>query len=625
MSNLTEQIKNNKGSIIRLSALVFYILFVIIIYSINPGKFFTEHAQILLVCTIIGAGILFYTSFSYVEKTTNLVFERFKYFVIFALYIVLLIFLYSVDPGGYISKYFGITTLFAILLGVFGLMTLLIYYYSYTPSSKNISIPTNLTFNKSFLTSFAMYLPLIISVMAFIGFLSWVIVSGGNQVNIIFLVISTIFTLLSLFYLFMKNDTNDDVITQEFMKGLREQERQGVWDDITKNKQNVKQIFINVLLLLFGLGFSITFIVWIVMGVGKLSSKSDAFSMFLNILVIIIMLAIVYKLITLSSLYKNSPLLRLFVNSILYIPCLFLSVVEGVITALGLDKTTSKTGPSSKSGPTTTRWGNIFANVSTALKPDASSYRYILVLIVILLMYAVYFLYPYVGAWFSKQGGNILVNLPVYTNTQHSLASFQTLNNNDQNDYKYGLSFWVFLDSSGPANSSYETYTSLLNYGGKPNVLYKASTNTMIITMQNVAGLTLDPMTGTPLELDEDGNIIIYKRDKILLQKWANIIINYAGGTMDIFYNGELVKSMGGIIPVSAVNGIVQYPYVNTDVLVIGTDDGVHGGICNVNYFKKTLSSMEIYYLYHFVKDYEPPVYNKHSGETIVDTAKKLS
>jgi hypothetical protein len=87
---------------------------------------------------------------------------------------------------------------------------------------------------------------------------------------------------------------------------------------------------------------------------------------------------------------------------------------------------------------------------------------------------------------------------------------------------------------------------------------------------------------------------------------------------MDVFYNGELVKSMGGIIPVSATNGVVQYPYINTDELTIGTEQGVHGGICNVNYFNRTLNIFEIYYLYNFVKDYEPPVYDKRSGETII-------
>jgi len=615
MTSIIDEIKNNKGSVIRLFALVLAILFIIIIFSLKLGKFFTNYIGIFLILFLSLVAGVFYLNFRFEEPHPNVYFERFKYVLIFTLYIVLLIFLYAVDPGGYISKYFGVTSLFAILIGVFGLMTLLIYYY-FGPSLKNINIPTKTTYNKSYITSTILkYVPFIVSFLAFVGFLSWIIISGGNTANITFFVISLIFTLVAFLYLMTQED-GDDAITKGFMSNLREEERQGVWNDIFNNKSNLQQIFINVLFLLFGLGFSITFIVWIFMGVGKLSSKSDAFSMFLNILIIVIMLAMVYKIISASSLYKNSPLFRLIVNSVLYIPCLFLSMMEGTISALGLDKTKT-TSSSTKKG----RWETIFTNISSALTPDASTYRYVLVLIIILLVYAIYFLYPYAGTWFSKQGGNVLVNLPVYTNSQHTLASFQQLNHNSQNDYKYGLSFWVFLDSTGPVNSSYESYTSLLNYSGKPNVLYKGSTNTMIITMENVAGLSLDPVNGTPLELDENGNIIVYKRGNVLLQKWNNIIINYASGTMDVFYNGELVKSMGGIIPVSATNGIVQYPYVNTDELTIGTEQGVHGGICNVNYFNRTLNIFEIYYLYNFVKDYEPPVYDKRSGETIIAMA----
>ena len=42
------------------------------------------------------------------------------------------------------------------------------------------------------------------------------------------------------------------------------------------------------------------------------------------------------------------------------------------------------------------------------------------------------------------------------------------------------------------------------------------------------------------IDFDENGNRIIYKQNDVLLQKWNNIIINYSGGTLDIFFNNDI-------------------------------------------------------------------------------------
>jgi hypothetical protein len=107
------------------------------------------------------------------------------------------------------------------------------------------------------------------------------------------------------------------------------------------------------------------------------------------------------------------------------------------------------------------------------------------------------------------------------------------------------------------------------------------------------------------IDFDEDGNRIIYKNPNMLLQKWNNIIINYNGGVLDIFLNGELVKSSVGVVP-----------YYTLDNLTIGQENGIKGGICNVTYFKHVLNVSNIYYLYNMVKDRNPPVLDD-SNETI--------
>jgi hypothetical protein len=120
------------------------------------------------------------------------------------------------------------------------------------------------------------------------------------------------------------------------------------------------------------------------------------------------------------------------------------------------------------------------------------------------------------------------------------------------------------LTSTPPnSNPSYAKYTSLLNFGEKPNVLYNASNNSLMITMQQT-GLQ-EKTTNKLIDFDENGNRIVYKQKNILLQKWNNIIINYNGGILDIFLNGELVKS-----------NIEVVPYYTLDNLTVGEDNGIN-------------------------------------------------
>jgi hypothetical protein len=99
---------------------------------------------------------------------------------------------------------------------------------------------------------------------------------------------------------------------------------------------------------------------------------------------------------------------------------------------------------------------------------------------------------------------------------------------------------------------------------------------------------------------EEPKEIIIHEERGILLQKWNNIIINYNGGTLDIFMNGKLIKSKINVVP-----------YINDTALTIGKDDGVNGDICNLIYYKSPMSKSDIYRMYHIFKNKNPPVINK--------------
>ena len=237
----------------------------------------------------------------------------------------------------------------------------------------------------------------------------------------------------------------------------------------------------------------------------------------------------------------------------------------------------------------------------------------LLILLLVTLSAVGYFAYDRLFDKINMQGGNQLVNHPISIGQQTTLGMYQELNKNqkkppksdDDNDderqttdynYQYGISCWVFVDSNPPnTSSSYSRYTSLLNYGGKPNILYKASTNTLLVLFGD--DVNTDEIDDQTEIIGNNASAIIYKNDNFLLQRWNNIIINYTGNTVDVFLNGELVKSVNQIVP------MMKY-----DTLTAGSAKGIQGGICNVVYFDKPITSPNIYYIYNTVKDKTPPI-----------------
>ena len=167
------------------------------------------------------------------------------------------------------------------------------------------------------------------------------------------------------------------------------------------------------------------------------------------------------------------------------------------------------------------------------------------------------------------------------------------------------MSFWVFVHSAPPnMNENYNKYVSLLNFGGKPNVLYNGRNNSLMITMDQEQ----DPKNNKLTDYNENGHRILYKNDNFLLQKWNNIIINYTGGVLDIFLNGILVKSNIGV-----------FPYYKLDSLTIGQDKGIEGGICNLIYFRKPLTTANVYFIYNMVKNRNPPVLNDDNKTILIN------
>lgn len=340
---------------------------------------------------------------------------------------------------------------------------------------------------------------------------------------------------------------------------------------------NKINLFKRSLLVLFGIVLVALILYWFSYNLHHLSSNSSIVSFVLNLLIIILVLGLIYKTIYVKIPVGNSKknaFFSLITSFIFYIPCIFSGIFDSA--------------------------GKIIAGEYYG--SDAGS---LMMLILAIILLVGYYEMPSLFNTINIQGGKQLLNKPVYTDSLYSLGTYQELNGSDTFDYQYAISFWVFLDSAAPNTSaSYSKYTSLLNFGNKPNVLYNGETHTLMVTMQQKDLKKINK--NHLIDFDENGNRILYKNENMLLQKWNNIIINYSGGVLDIFLNGELVKSDKNVVP-----------YYNYDNLTIGEDQGIKGGICNVVYFNKPLTSSNIYYLYNMVKTKTPPVLNE-SNKTIV-------
>lgn len=172
--------------------------------------------------------------------------------------------------------------------------------------------------------------------------------------------------------------------------------------------------------------------------------------------------------------------------------------------------------------------------------------------------------------WMDTFPGAVsLTPAPVSTSQLTNVATYQQLTNSDSYQYKYAISFWVYLDSFPPETSK---SMELLSYGGTPAVDYNATTNTLRINVKNETG----------------GTSAIYTRPNIELQKWNHLLFNYNGGTLDVFYNGKLCRS-----------AIEVVPYMKMDMLTIGQEDGANGHIGQLLYFKHPVDLQTVRVLYN--------------------------
>ena len=304
-----------------------------------------------------------------------------------------------------------------------------------------------------------------------------------------------------------------------------------------------------VILFLF-IGVIIGAIMIIVYSAGGTSPVTSGVFTALNIVFGIGILVFIASMISKS---KDDSLIALFFNILMYIPCLILDIINSI------KKEYKGTTPTA-----------------------------VMVLGFDVVLYFIIWILPKLIQYLFDVPGQQLINEPIYTDQSKVLGNYENLvpdinGENEKYKYNYALSCWIYINPQPPnTGEEYTTFTSLLNYGNKPNILYKADTNTIMIKMK----------------IKTDDEKIIYKSNNFLLQKWNNLVVNYDGGTLDVFINNKLVVSQDSVVP-----------YMSFDQITSGATNGIQGGICNVKYYERVLNINEIYQVYNSVKNKDPPIF----------------
>lgn len=323
--------------------------------------------------------------------------------------------------------------------------------------------------------------------------------------------------------------------------------------------------------------FTIYFIFYISTNFFGKNLFSNFIILFLQFILVITVLGIIY-LLTDNKFFKNEtakldakninePNYKFIKAAIFYIPCLLIDLIENIGKFFG---TTPKIG-------------------------------YILLLLTILLVIAILKLPKVINNLGNKN--NLLLKGPVYLNQIEEVGVFQQftksykplLSKYSKNikvkdyqldidyekynpslpfSYNYDLECEVYINPQ-PSNTnySYNKYTNILNYGEKPKIEFLAKDNKLKISCQT----------------NENKNEIIYEsvitnENYFRLQKWNKIIIKYDGANMDVFINSHLVGTKKNIIP-----------HMNYNKIIIGDENGIHGGIKNVyfNNFNKPVQKID--------------------------------
>lgn len=278
--------------------------------------------------------------------------------------------------------------------------------------------------------------------------------------------------------------------------------------------------------------------------------------MILAILIAIVGLSILYKM-NQTYIYNLTGITGFIVNFILFIPCLISDFVE-----------------------------YLYGEFATT--PKIVYILFVIELILILL----YLYLPEIMKQMNERFGKVIVDKPERINLRKDATNYIDMQSSEVFDLssstiqqlssskltvnvrkKFAMSMWVYIVPMPPNHIPYNKEATILNFASHPRIVYDGSKRNFRIYYSEDKSDQFD----APLE------------------KWNNIFVNYDKDTVDMYLNGELKTT----IPRKEHIG----KFLVGDILTIGQDNGLQGGIAKVVYYERPLLLNEIRNVYSYNKD----------------------
>ena len=319
-------------------------------------------------------------------------------------------------------------------------------------------------------------------------------------------------------------------------------------------------------------GFAVVMgiVIYLLMRILKLQSMSLQVITFINFILAIGLIALIMVIFNLNMQTLNVQfntnsqggigfIFSFIVKVILYIPCLFIDMANAVAEQFNIAK---------------------------------KQHIVMIILAIEVLLIASKFLLPVAFDKVVNYDGVVITDkvYPMEMKTRVDIPQILLLEKKRTN---YGVSCWVYIHPvPDNTNEAYVENTSLVNFGGVPNILFNAQKGTLsfAVDVNDVGGakkIFIFPNEDNMREI------------KVLYSRWNHVFVNFTDGNMDIFMNGVLVTSAAEVIPLN-----------NPKSIHIGSYPGIYGEACSLVYYKKPLLAENIRIIYESLKNFNPPTSN---------------